>query len=1058
MHKLARSGLLSAFALAVTIPLSCFAQAVQGGSHSAPPVISGAIDNSMVTTLQGNVRADLTPDLDLGPVEDAMPLRLFLVLRRSPERQAALDNLIARQQQPTAPEYHQWLTPKEYGERFGVSELDIQKIAAWLASRGMKVDSVMNNAASIVFTTTAGDVRETFHTQLHYFNVAAGKHSALVQDPSIPSALSNVVVGIAGLNKIPLRSHHTQIHPVAYDAATHSWHDVETGASPGMKPKWNAGGGNYNETPQDFYTIYNVNKIFASGNLGAGRTIAVPEPTDMTYGAVNGSTGAAAGGDVATFRKVFGVPGTLNMHVYHGYGTVPCNDPGITDAGSAGEATLDAEWSNALAPSANLIFMSCDSNPDNGVDSSIAALVDNNLADTIGLSWGVSELGADAALFAANDAVFKQAAAQGQTIFVAAGDAGSDTNDQDTAAAATSGLNIDAYSANPLITSAGGLDFSDQYDAQMGGPAQTAYWGATNSAYYGDALGYVPETTWNGGCANSLSANLNGYSPAAYCALGPSNAAINGSVVGGGGGYSTHYAQPSYQTGTLGLSASASKRATPDIALFASNGIWGHAIVNCDSQAAATACTSSSTFGAAGGTSFVAPQMTGIGALLVNYTGSRQGLLNPALYALAKAQFTAAGTKAACYSNGQTANAGVTKGLPAASCVFNDVTTSNNDVPCAKGATGCFVNSGASYGLLSATGAASLTMAYPSGAGYDLSTGLGSINVFNLLANWNKAFTSTTGLTASLASITSTQSVTLKATVKGGTPAGSTGATPALAGTVSFAAGTTALGNCALSGGTCSLAVAGTALKAGVNSIAATFTGSRTYPASTSSLVTVTVGPATSPITLTPSSLAFAGGTVGVVSAAQTVSVKNTGANAVAITSISIAGANPTSFLELSGCGSSLAAGASCNVYVAFNPASAAALNATLSVADNASGTPQTAALTGTGIARPVVTVTPASIAFPSTKVGVTSAAQAVTVTNAGTTALTLNGIALTGANATSFTQLSTCGATLAPAASCWIYVAFKPASAAALTGTLNINDNGAAAPQTVKLTGTGTL
>ena len=78
---------------------------------------------------------DLTPDRDLGPVEDAMPLRLHLVLQRSPEQQAELDNLIARQQQPTAPEYHQWLTPQEFGARFGASPDDIAKITAWLESR-----------------------------------------------------------------------------------------------------------------------------------------------------------------------------------------------------------------------------------------------------------------------------------------------------------------------------------------------------------------------------------------------------------------------------------------------------------------------------------------------------------------------------------------------------------------------------------------------------------------------------------------------------------------------------------------------------------------------------------------------------------------------------------------------------------------------------------------------------------------------------------------------------------------------------------------------------------
>ena len=255
-----------------------------------------------------------------------------------------------------------------------------------------------------------------------------------------------------------------------------------------------------------------------------------------------------------------------------------------------------------------------------------------------------------------------------------------------------------------------------------------------------------------------------------------------------------------------------------------------------------TSCTSNSTFGYAGGTSFVAPSLAGVTGLLVTSTGSRQGMLNPALYALAKAQFTASATKSACYSNGQTSNTGVTKGLPNAStCIFNDVTTGNNDVPCRVGSTDCYVDIGATYGMLSLNGASSLKAAYPSTAGYDEATGIGTLNVYNLISKWNTVFTSTTALAASPTTIAASGSTTLTATVTGGVPAGAT-YTPAVNGSVNFAAGSTALGSCTLSGGGCTLAVNGTSLQTGANSIAATFVGSGNYPASTSSLVTVTVG------------------------------------------------------------------------------------------------------------------------------------------------------------------------------------------------------------------------
>jgi subtilase family serine protease len=800
-------------------------------------LITRPIDPTQMITLRGNVRADLKPEHDLGLAEDGLEMRLQVVLRRSPERQADLDNLIARQQQPTAEEFHKWLTPEQFGERFGASQQDIATISAWLEGQGMRIESVLNNASMIDVTATAGQIRTAFRTEIHYHDIQGGKYPANVQDPRIPAALAPAIAGIHGLSAIPPRHTHTPIVPVAYDGATHTWHKAAappSGERP-VLPDFADGSGGYEISPRDLYTIYNVTPMLTAANYGAGASVAVPEPVDMNFGTVNSTTGAATGGDVALFRSTFGVGGTLNMHVYHGYGTVTCGAPG-TGAAGEGEANLDAEWANALAPSANLIFMSC-ANANGGLTQALAALVDNNLGDAIGISWDSSETGATAGGFSTRDTLFAQAAAQGQTIFVAAGDSGDDTKDQNSGVPAVNGINVSAWASSPLITAAGGTDFSDLYDDYMGGPAQSTYWSATNSAHYADALGYVPETAWNDSCASSLLASLQGYTdPAAYCATGSS---IDGAV-GGGGGYSVHYAQPSWQAGTPGLSASATMRAMPDISLFAGPGTWGHSILVCDTTSASTNCSSSSAFGAAGGTSFVAPQLTGIAGLLVSYTGSRQGVWNPTLYALAKAQFTAPATATSCYSNGQTANAGVTTGLPAASCIFNDVTTGNNDEPCKSGSLNCYVNTGATYGLLSTTGAASETIAYPAGIGYDLATGLGTINVTNLITHWNQAFTSTTQLGAVPTSITSSQSTVLKATVTTGTPAGYVDTPPALTGSVNFSAGSTALGSCVLSAGTCSLTVPAPALQVGSNSVTATYAGSGTYPASTSSIVTVT--------------------------------------------------------------------------------------------------------------------------------------------------------------------------------------------------------------------------
>src|SRR6266700_3943025 len=159
-------------------------------------------------------------------------------------------------------------------------------------------------------------------------------------------------------------------------------------------------------------------------------------------------------------------------------------------------------------------------------------------------------------------------------------------------------------------------------------------------------------------------------------------------------------------------------------------------------------------------------------------------------------------------------------------------------------------------------------------------------------------------------------------------------------------------------------------------------------------------------VTLSPTSLTFASTTVGVTTAAQVVTVKNSGTATLTLTSETLTGTNAISFLMSANTWTtSLAAAASCTVSVEFKPTAAGALTASLSIADNATGSPQAVTLSGTGGAatRPAVTLTPTSLTFASTTVGSTTAAQIVTVKNSGAAALTLTSETLTGTNATSF-------------------------------------------------------
>ncbi|MGA7155460.1 MAG: choice-of-anchor D domain-containing protein [Acidobacteriaceae bacterium] len=210
--------------------------------------------------------------------------------------------------------------------------------------------------------------------------------------------------------------------------------------------------------------------------------------------------------------------------------------------------------------------------------------------------------------------------------------------------------------------------------------------------------------------------------------------------------------------------------------------------------------------------------------------------------------------------------------------------------------------------------------------------------------------------------------------------------------------------------------------------------------------------------TLTPGTVPFGNQAITTTSSAQVVVLSNPGTAALSITGVSITGSNPTDFADTSACGSSLAAGSSCNISVTFTPASATTFSASLTVADNATGSPQKASLTGTGTASPQAALSPATLAFPSTTVGSSAAALSTTLTNSGNTTLNISSITLTGANPGDFTiSANTCGTTLAASASCKISVTFTPASAASFTAAVSVADDASGSPQTATLSGTGT-
>jgi myo-inositol-hexaphosphate 3-phosphohydrolase len=277
-----------------------------------------------------------------------------------------------------------------------------------------------------------------------------------------------------------------------------------------------------------------------------------------------------------------------------------------------------------------------------------------------------------------------------------------------------------------------------------------------------------------------------------------------------------------------------------------------------------------------------------------------------------------------------------------------------------------------------------------------------------------------------------------------------------------IATGTNACGATLAASATCNIYVTFTPAAAQAYVATITVTDNAT-PATQSSALTGAGTAATAPVATLTATLPFPSTMVNTTSSSLAATLSNTGNATLNIGNVAIGGANPTEFAITTGtnaCGVTLAANATCNIYVTFTPAAAQAYSATLTVTDNASPTTQSASLTGTGtaVAAPVATLT-ATLPFPATTVGTTSSALASTLSNTGNATLNIGNIAIGGTNPTDFaiaTGTNACGATLAANATCNIYVTFTPAAAQAYTATLTVTDNASPATQASTLTGTG--
>jgi subtilase family serine protease len=684
------------------------------------PLITQRIDETSLVSLPGNTRPEAVAANDLGPVEATLPLEhIEMQLRRSPAAEKLVADFVAAQHDRASPLYHQWLTADEFGARFGLGQADLDTITSWLAAHGFTVNAVLPSRMVIDFSGNAGQVAEAFHTEIHQLRVGGVTHIANMSDPEIPAALAPAVTGLVSLHDF---SAHSYMKPVR----------------PGVRPKPDAtgSGGAYPLVPGDLATIYNFNAAFKAGITGKGQTIALVEPTDLF-----------SNKDWTNFRTTFGLSsyttGTFSV-VHPSAGKLSCTDPKVTSADD--EATLDVEWASAAAPGAAILMVSCaETKTTDG--TYLASQIEVNAAKPahiISVSYGICETVDGATMNAAFASLWQQAASEGISVYVATGDNGPDDCATNGATGASQGITANGWATTAYNVAVGGTDFEDTY---LG--TNATYWAATNSKTYASAKSYIPEIPWNSNCGSTLFTAYFGFKTS-YGSTGFCNSSAGSGYTGLGGGEGAPSACATGTPKTAGLVGGTCKgtpkpswqsalnvpqdsvRDIPDVSLFAANGAWNHYYIFCYSDPApgrgGVACTESPLgWSGSGGTSFATPIWAGIQALINEKVGTAQGNPAPTLYSLATTEYGTA-SLTACNSTKGNAIGGT--------CIFNNVTVGDDNSDCVKGTPNCYTPSG-TLGVLS-TSTTAYKPAYLAGSGYNFPTGLGTVNVTNLVNGWPK--------------------------------------------------------------------------------------------------------------------------------------------------------------------------------------------------------------------------------------------------------------------------------------------------------------------------------
>ena len=748
-------------------------------AQTPAPRIRSEISSGEVTKLKASQQPLMPVQSDAGRMpSDAKMSGITIVFNRTAAQQADLESLLAAQQNPSSPLYHQWLSPEQFAARFGMAQADIDKVQTWLQQQGFSIDSVARSKNMIRFSGTVGQVELAFQTQMHYFKTSGETHFAPSTALSVPTAIAPTVEAVRNVSDFRPKPMHIK----ARNAFT-------SGVS-----------GNVFFAPGDIAVTYDVNPLYTAGVDGTGQAIAV-----IGQSAIQAS-------DIENFESAAGLPKKDPVQII-----VPGTGNPATVAGDEGEADLDIEWSGAIAKGATIDFVyTGNSNNNNGAFDAIVYAIDEKIAPIISISYGACETALNGFSL---ESSFQQAAAQGQTILAASGDQGSTACQGDTQNNLTTAqqlaLAVNYPASSPYVTAVGGTEITaaDGVDPTTGnkGANYSTYWNTNGSNdVVSSAKQYIPEVAWNDDVlAGSVSAQ-NG-----------------GGLSASGGGASALFPKPSWQANVPGI-PSDGKRDVPDVSLYSSPDLPGYLFCTSDTSdwaaasasapAQAASCNSGFRDGTsgghyltvAGGTSFAAPIFAGMLALVnqkQEWTAG-QGQANITLYKLAGNSSTYA-------------------------AAFHDVTTGNN-----------YCTAGTTFGYCSSSGS---TEGYAAGAGYDLVTGLGSVDLANLAGAWPVNASPLLATTTTVSAATTSPNVSTNDIVTitvaeangSGTPTGTVNLSIDGSGTAYGATGSSLTAVTLTANGT--VTYTANFSTAGVHTIIAQYAGDTTHAASTGSVV-ITVG------------------------------------------------------------------------------------------------------------------------------------------------------------------------------------------------------------------------